>query len=164
MPASPSIGRKCFQEIAALGLLRTIQKLIDSAHEFVSIRSNFVDTLARHIFQHSLAPRQQRHQHASAIVAAPRPSHVPACFHSIHKFDDAVMLQRQTLRQSPDGGFLAAGKPANHQQQQILLGFKASPACGSVALAQEMTDAIAKLGQRPELFGGDFGAHKLSIS
>jgi hypothetical protein len=27
-----------------------------------------------------------------------------------------------------------------------------------------MTDAIAKLGQRPELFGGDFGAHKLSIS
>jgi hypothetical protein len=27
-----------------------------------------------------------------------------------------------------------------------------------------MTDAIAKLGQRSELFRGDFGGHKLSIS
>ena len=164
MLASPSIGHKCFQEIAALGLLRTIQKLIDSTHKLVSIRSNFVDTLARHIFQHSLAPRQQRDQNAAAIVTAPRPSHVPVCFHAIHEFDDAVMLQRQTLRQSPDGGFLAAGKPANHQQQKILLGFKACLACGSVTLAKEMTDAIAKLGQRPELFRGDFGGHKLSIS
>jgi hypothetical protein len=161
---SLSIGRQCFHGIAALGLLRAIQKLIDSAHELVSIRSNFFDTLARHIFQHSLAPRQQRDQHAAAIVTAPHPSHVPVSFHSIHEFDDAVMLQRQTLRQSPDGGFLAAGKPANHQQQEILLGFKACLACGSVALAQEMTDAIAKLSQRPELFRGDFGGHKLSIS
>ena len=147
-----------------LGLLRTIQKLIDSAHELVSIRSNFINTLARHIFQHSLSSRKQRDQHAAAIVSAPCPSHVPVCFHSIHEFDDAVMLQRQTLRQSPDGGFLAAGKPANHQQQEILLGFEACLACGIVAFAQEMTDAIAKLGQRPELFRGDFGGHKLSIS
>ena len=67
------------------------------------------------------------------------------------------MLQRETLRQSADGGFFALGKTAYHQQQQILLGFKARLACGSVALTQEMADAIAKLGQRAEFFGGDFG-------
>ena len=161
---SPSIRRKPFHASAVLRRPRPVQQLIDGAHEFMPVRAQLINSLARYVFQHPLASRQQRNQHAAAIIAATCPSHIPVHFHSIHEFDDAVMLQRETLRQFSDGGLFTARETANHQQQQVLLRFKPGRARRRVTLAQEMTDAIAKLGQRPEFLRCDFGGHFSSIS
>jgi hypothetical protein len=95
---------------------------------------------------------------------ATRPSHVPARLQPVDQFDDAVVFQSEALRQGADSGLLTLGKAVYHQQQQILLGLKTRSSRGGIALTQEMANAIAKLGQCPELFRRYSRRHFYSIS
>lgn len=128
-------------------------------HQFVAVRSQLVDTLACHVFEHALSAREQGNHHAPAIVAASSPPDVPVGLEPVDQFYDTVVFERETLGQNADGGFFTLGKTAYHQQQQILLGLEPRRTRRGVAFAQKMTDATAKLGQRAIFFRCDFGGH-----
>jgi hypothetical protein len=142
----------------------SFEEVADGNHQFVAARSELVDSLAGYVFQDSFSAGQQRDQHAAAVFASASASHVSACFEPVDEFHGAVMLQREALRQNSDGGLVAVGKTANHQQKKVLLGLETRRAGGGISVAQELSNAIAQFGEGPVFFGGDFTRHLLSVS
>jgi hypothetical protein len=82
----------------------------------------------------------------------------------VDELHDAVMLQREPVRQSADGGLLALWNPANHEEQQILLRLEACGARHDIAFADKFANAVAQFRERLILRGGDLFCHAVSIS
>ncbi len=85
-------------------------------------------------------------------------------FQPVDELHDAVMLQCEPVREIADRGLPALGNPANHEEQQILLRLEARGTRHSIAFADKFANAVAQLGQRLVLRGGDLFCHSLSIS
>src|SRR2546428_6162736 len=85
-------------------------------------------------------------------------------FQAVDEFHDAVMLQCEPVREIADRGLLAFRNPANHEKQQILLRLEACGTRHGIAFADKFANAVAQLGQRLVLRGGDLFCHAVSIS
>lgn len=117
-----------------------------------------------HLREHALSSWQERHQHASPVVPAPRAPYVSVGLEPVDQFNHAVVFESKALCQGPDGGLLAFRKPSDGQQQQILLRFQTHSVCHRVAFTDEVPDAIAQLRQGAVFRSGDFSWHGTSIS
>src|SRR5258708_39067112 len=92
------------------------QQRADGIHERRAACAQLADAVSRHQLEQLLSPRQKRYQDAPAVVPAAAPAHLTVGLQSVDQFDRAVVLQRQPLRQGPDGSFFAFGKTADRQQ------------------------------------------------
>ncbi len=99
--------------------------------------------MGNYFFQQFLAARLQRHQHLPPVFPAPRSFHEPVRFHAVDQFNGAVVPQRQPVRQFADTGLLPRLKPANRQQQKVLLRLKPRLARRRVAFLQEAPNQVA---------------------
>src|SRR5579863_37174 len=72
---------------------------------------------------------------------------------SIHQFDGAVVLNKETRGNLPDGGFYVLGKAPDCEQQLVLLRFDVVFFCKSFAEMKELPDLAPELGQIAVLIG-----------
>ncbi len=128
------------------------------------IRPQLINPLPRHLFQHSLATRQQRHNHIPPVVPRPRPPHKPIRLQPVHELHSTVMFECEPIRQRPNRRRLPLRQPANHQQHEILLRLQPRSSRSAIALAQKLPDLMPQFRQRPILFRLNLGAHFPSIS
>ena len=105
----------------------------------------FHNPLGHNFFKQLLAPRLQRHQYLSAVFPAPSAFHKTVRFHTVNQLDSAVMSQREPIRKRTDAGLSSWLKPANRQQQKVLLRLKTRKACSCVTLLQETPYQVTKL-------------------
>src|SRR5712664_1301458 len=140
------------------------QQRADGIHQRRAARAQLADAVSRHLLEQFLSPRQKRYQDAPAVVPASAPAHVTVGLQPVDQFNRAVMLQRQPLRQGPDGSFFAFGKTADRQQEQILLRLQPRRLRHRVPFPDELANAVAQLRERLILRRGDFFCHQLTIS
>src|ERR1700728_2960487 len=72
----------------------------------------------------------------------------------VHQFDSAVVLDKETRGNLPDGGLYALGKSLDCEQQLMLLRFDVVFFCKSLAEMKELPDLTPELGQIAVLIGG----------
>jgi hypothetical protein len=122
-----------------------LQQLPDGLDERVAMGPQFHNPLGHNFFKQLLAPRLQRHQYLPPVFPATSAFNEAVCFHAVNQLYGAVMSQREPIRKRTDAGFLPWLKPANRQQQKVLLRLKARKACSCVALLQETPYQVTKL-------------------
>jgi hypothetical protein len=72
----------------------------------------------------------------------------------IHQFNGAVVLDKKTRGNLPDGGLYTCGKSLDREQQLMLLRFDVVFFCKSLAEMKELADLTPELGQVAVLIGG----------
>src|SRR5712692_10937734 len=140
------------------------QQRADGIHQRGAACAQLADAVSRHLLEQFLSPRQKRYQDAPAVVPAAAPACVAVGLQPVDQLDRAVVLQRQPLRQGPDGSFFAFGKAADRQQEQILLRLQARLLRHRVPFADKLANEVAEFRERLVFRRGDFFCHEITIS
>src|SRR5712664_4410796 len=140
------------------------QQGADGVDQCRAAGAQFADAVSRHLLEQLLSSRKQRHQDAPAIIPVAAPAHVAMGLQPVDQFDRAVMLQRQPVRQGPDGSFFTFRKAANRQQEQILLRLQARLLRHRVPFADKLANEVTEFREGLVLRRGDFFCHEITIS
>ena len=116
---------------------RRFQQGTDGIHEGASIGTQFNDAFFDHLLEESFAAREELDEHFAPVFAAWGAFDVGVGFHAIDEFNGAVVTERKTIGESPDGGLLSKGKASNGEEEKILLGLETRVAGGGVADDEE---------------------------
>jgi hypothetical protein len=88
------------------------------------------------------------------VLDARRSRNGAAGLEAIHQFNRAVVLDKKTRGNLPDGGLYALGKSLDCEQQLVLLRFDVVFFCESFAEMKKLADLTPELGQIAILIEG----------
>jgi|SRR5579872_5501876 len=107
--------------------------------------------------EQGLSMSRDVHDDVPPVSLGAFPPKKPPLFHAVHQFDGAVMLDLQPFGETADGWFLIGGKPAQCQQNHVLLGLEPNRPGGLFAVIDVTPDEKTKLGEGP-VFSSACGA------
>ena len=103
--------------------------------------------MQRQILQYPLTLPRERQQHFAPVILRPLPSHIPACFQTVHQLDCAVMLNLHPVRQFANARPHSLRHSLDGQHKLILAPFQPGCLYRPLAEMQKLPNLVPKLGQ-----------------
>ena len=130
------------------------QEEVEGRHQGRAGGAQFRAVVEREVAEFRLARGGEVDQDAAAVGVVPPAPEQPQAFEAVDQFDGAVVLQEEPLGQGADRGRDRRRETFQRQEELVLLRLQASRARGLLAEMEEAPEAIAHLGQRAVLIGG----------